>query len=94
MFGQNWNVLFELQNTGYMVEWSGTSTKTLKLFLPAAAGSVTTDKFILTASVPAGTYKLVIRVKDPAGYRPDIRLAVNGRNADGSYTIFSNVAVN
>jgi hypothetical protein len=90
---ENWNVIFELQNAGNAVVWSGTSTKILKLFLPAAAGAVTTDKFTLPATVPAGTYKLVVRVKDPAKYRPDIRLAVNGRNADGSYTIFTSVVV-
>lgn len=90
---ENWNVVFELQNASNSAVWSGTSTKIIKLFLPAAAGSTTTDKFTLPASVPAGTYKLVIRVTDPARYRPDIRLAVNGRNSDGSYTIFNNVEV-
>ena len=90
---ENWNVLFELQNASNAVVWSGTSTKILKLFLPAAAGSATSDKFTLPATVPAGTYKLVVRVKDPAKYRPDIRLAINGRNADGSYTIFPSVVV-
>jgi hypothetical protein len=90
---ENWNVVFELQNASNAVVWSGTSTRILRLFLPAAAGSETTDNFTLTNTVPAGTYKLVVRVKDPANYRPNIRLAINGRNADGSYTLHEKVLV-
>ncbi|MGZ8525842.1 MAG: DUF4832 domain-containing protein, partial [Chitinophagaceae bacterium] len=90
---ENWNVVFELQNAGNTAVWSGISSKKLKLFLPATSGTPTTDNFKLPATVPAGTYKLVVRIKDPGGYRQNISLAVNGRNADGSYTIFSNVTV-
>ncbi|MGZ8540095.1 MAG: DUF4832 domain-containing protein [Chitinophagaceae bacterium] len=90
---ENWNVVFELQNAGNTAVWSGISSKKLKLFLPATSGTPTTDNFTLPATVPAGTYKLVVRIKDPSGYRQNISLAVNGRNADGSYTIFSNVTV-
>jgi hypothetical protein len=89
----NWSVVFELQNTSNAVVWSGTSTRVLRLFLPAVTGATTTDNFTLTNTVPAGTYKLVVRVKDPANYRPNIRLAVNGRNADGSYTMLEKVLV-
>ena len=90
---ENWNVVFELQNAANAVIWSGNSTRVLRLFLPAATGSSTTDNFTLPATIPAGTYKLIVRVKDPANYRPNIRLAINGRNADGSYTLFDKVLV-
>ena len=90
---ENWNVVFELQTTTNVVKWSGISTKILKLFLPATAGSLTTDLFTVPTTVPAGTYKLVVRVKDPIAYRPNINLAINGRNADGSYTVLSSVVV-
>jgi hypothetical protein len=90
---ENWKVVFELQTTTNVVKWTGNSTKVMKLFLPATAGSLTTDKFIVPATVPAGTYKLVVRVKDPLNYRPNIRLANSGRNADGSYTLTTSVVV-
>ena len=90
---ENWNVIFELQNGANAVVWTGNSTRVLRLYLPAATGSATTDNFTLPVAVPAGTYKLVVRVKDPVNYRPNIRLAVNGRNADGSYTLFNEVLV-
>src|SRR4030095_11855878 len=89
----NWSVVFELQNASNAVVWSGTSTRALRLFLPAATGSATTDNFTLANTVPSGVYKLVVRVKDPTNYRPNIRLAINGRNADGSYTLLEKVLV-
>ncbi len=90
---ENWNVVYELQSTTGQVAWTGTSTKVMKLFLPATSGSVTTDKFIVPSTVPSGTYKLVVRVKDPTNYRPNIQLAINGKNADGSYTISTGIVV-
>ncbi|MGZ8540096.1 MAG: DUF4832 domain-containing protein [Chitinophagaceae bacterium] len=90
---ENWNVVFELQTATNVVKWTGNSLRILKLFLPAAAGTLTTDKFTIPATVPAGTYKLVVRVKDPTNFRPNIRLANSGRNADGSYTIQPTVVV-
>ncbi|HUM65349.1 MAG TPA: hypothetical protein PLV32_05865, partial [Chitinophagaceae bacterium] len=85
--------VYELQTSTGEVKWTGKSTKVMKLFLPATSGSVTTDKFVVPATVPAGTYKLVVRVKDPTNYRPNIQLAIGGKNADGSYTIASSIAV-
>lgn len=90
---ENWTVVYELQTTTNVVKWSGNSIKVMKLFLPATVGSLTTDTFIVPATVLPGTYKLVVRVKDPTNYRPNIKLAINGRNADGSYTIASSVVV-
>jgi hypothetical protein len=89
----NWTVSFELRNSSNLVKWTGNSTRILKRFLPATAGTLTTDKFTLPTTVPAGTYKLVVRVKDPKNYRPNMRLAINGRNADGSYTLSTSVVV-
>ncbi len=89
----NWSVVFELQNASNAAVWSGTSTRALKLFLPATAGTTTSDKFTLPATVTAGTYKLVVKVKDPNGYRPNMQLAINGRNNDGSYTLLTGVVV-
>jgi hypothetical protein len=90
---ENWTVSFELQTTANVVKWTGNSIRVLKLFAPAAAGVNTSDRFTVPTTVPAGTYKLVVRVKDPLAYRPNMKLAINGRNADGSYTILSSVIV-
>jgi hypothetical protein len=76
-----------------VLKWTGTSLRKLKLFLPSTAGVNTSDKFTVPTTVPAGTYKLVVRVKDPLNYRPNMKLANDKRNADGSYTILSSVVV-
>ncbi len=90
---ENWTVSFELQTSTNAVKWTGTSLRKLRLFLPATAGVNTADKFTVPTTVPAGTYKLVVRVKDPLNYRPNMKLANDKRNADGSYTILTNVVV-
>jgi hypothetical protein len=66
----------------------------LKLFLPASSGTTTTDNFTLPSSVGNGTYKLVVKVKDPKNYSPNLKLAISGANSDVSYTLNSAVTVN
>jgi hypothetical protein len=90
---ENWTVSFELQTSANAVKWIANSTKVLKLFLPSTAGVNTSDRFTVPSTVPAGTYKLVVRVKDPLAYRPNMKLANDRRNADGSYTVMSSVVV-
>jgi hypothetical protein len=91
----SWTVQYELQTGGGTVVWTGTSSKVLKLFRPDQGTVETTDVLTVPNSVTSGTYKLVVRVKDPLNnYRPNMKLAIQGRNADGSYTIFNSVTVN
>lgn len=90
----DWTVVYELQTGGGTVVWTGTSSKVLKLFRPDQGTVQTTDVLTVPNSVSNGTYKLVVRVKDPLNnYRPNMKLAIQGRNADGSYTIFNSVTV-
>lgn len=89
-----WTVQYELQDGSSNVVWTGTSSKVLKLFRPDQGTVETTDVLTVPNSVTSGTYKLVVRVKDPLNYRPDMKLAIQNRNADGSYTIFNSVTVN
>ena len=89
----NWDVVFELQNSSGTAVWSGTSSLKLKLFQPSSSGTAITDNFTVPTTVAAGTYKLVVRVKDPVNYRSNMLLAINGKNADNSYTILGSVAV-
>jgi hypothetical protein len=90
---ENWEVFFELRNTGNEVAWSAKSKFNPKLFLPLRSATSITDNFALPASVPPGNYNLYLIVRDPKGYRKPLPLFISGRNPDGSYLIRSNVAV-
>lgn len=92
----NWVVQFELQNTvTSAVVWTGTSSKVLKRFRPNQGTVQTIDGLTVPGSVSAGTYKLVVKVRDQTNYRPNMKLSITQpQNADGSYTIFNSVTVN
>ena len=89
----NWNVVYELRNSSNSVVWTGTSAFKPRLFLPATTSTAKSDNFTLPGSIAAGTYKLVVIVKDPKNYRQPYPLAINGRGTDGSYTLASSVSV-
>lgn len=89
----NWQVVYELQTNLGVIVWTGVSSKVLKLFRPDEGLVLTTDNFIVTNATSAGTYKLVIKVRDPLGYRPNMKLALQNMNSDISYTIFNAVVV-
>lgn len=82
-----WEVRFELQDsTTNAVVWSAPSTFAMRLFLPGADSKVT-DALAIPANVPPGTYRLVVKVADTRGYRAPLPLAIEGRRADGGYTL-------
>lgn len=90
---EDWNVQFELRN-GSTVVWSGTSTKTLRGFLATGSATPNVDTFNFGTSVAPGTYNLYLIIRESAGYRLQaFPLAINGRNADGSYTLVTGVTV-
>lgn len=86
-FGESWDTTFELKNTSGTIVWSGISSFKLKLFPPEAASRMVTDNFTVPTSVAAGTYTLSVKIKDPTGYRLPLPLAIQGRQADGSYVL-------
>jgi Domain of unknown function (DUF4832) len=88
---ENWNVMFELRNAKNEMVWSGKSAFKLKLFLPQRESTVSQDKINLPAGLPPGSYNLYLTIRDPLGYRQPLPLAVQGRNADGSYLLRSNI---
>lgn len=90
---ENWNTIYELKNASNATVWSGTSNFKVTRFLPQANNTPFTDNFTLPATVPAGTYRLVVSVKDPNSYRQPLPLAVTGRGTDGSYTVVNSVTV-
>jgi hypothetical protein len=87
---ENWNVEFELKNSNNQTVWSGQSQFKLKRFLPSGSATIVTDNF---TSLPAGTFKLNLIIKDPNGYRDPLPLAITGRNADGSYPIMQQLTI-
>jgi hypothetical protein len=85
---ENWNIVFELKNENNVTVWTGMSKFKLKRFLPSGEVTSIDDTFLLPANIVVGRYKLNMTIKDPSGYRAPLPLAITGRNADGSYTIW------
>ena len=84
-----WQVMFQLR-AGSNPVWQGESGLDLTQLQPAGSGippRVQTDSFSLPASVPAGTYDLVVTVNDPIRIRRPLALAIQGRRSDGSYVL-------
>jgi Domain of unknown function (DUF4832)/Secretion system C-terminal sorting domain/PKD domain len=90
---ENWDIVYELKNSGGTTVWSGTSAFELRLFLPQTNATVRTDNFTVPTSVAAGTYSLVMYVRDPTGYRQPLPLAITGRRSDGGYVLRTSVNV-
>lgn len=89
----DWDIIYELKNSGGTTVWSGTSAFELRLFLPQTTATARTDNFTVPTSVPAGTYSLIMYVRDPVNYRQPLPLAITGRRSDGGYVIRSSVNV-
>lgn len=89
---ERWNVMLQLRDGAGAVAWEGRSAHELRLFLPQASGTLVTDTFTL-ASVPPGTYRLTLEIKDARGYRKPLPLAITGVQAGGFYVLAGSVAV-
>jgi hypothetical protein len=91
---EDWNVTFELQDRASgAVAWAGTSSHRLRRWLPSTTPTTVDDSFDLPLTLPTGPYRLVVKVVDPTGYRQPLPLAIEGRRADGSYTLIDTVDV-
>lgn len=89
---EDWNVMLRLKNSSGAVVWSGRSSHVMRLFLPASTDTVVTDTFVLPTSVPTGQYSLSLSIDDPKNYRSPMPIAIQGRQANGSYDL-GNVSV-
>jgi hypothetical protein len=84
---ERWTVQFQLRH-GATTIWQTASSLNLETFLPTADQSVS-DPWQIPASIPPGTYDLLVVVTDPSGYRRPLPLAIDGQLADGSYRVGS-----
>lgn len=84
---ESWNVMYELRDAANKTVWSGVSGFSPKFFLPADNATIITDNFILPATISDGDYSIVLVIRDPSGYRQPLPLAIEGRDADGSYLL-------
>jgi len=88
---ENWTLQYQLQNTSTSaVVWTGNSAYNVKSILP---GEVGWSDNVTVSGVSPGTYKLVLKMVDPNGYRQPYPFGVTGRQADGSYVLLNSVTV-
>jgi hypothetical protein len=87
----DWVTSIELQNRSTnAVIWSATSSQRMKLFQPNTSSYTSVADSFTLPSISTGTYRLVVKIKDPYNYRKPMVLALSGSNSqrsDGSYTI-------
>jgi hypothetical protein len=83
------NVMVQLRTSaGGTVAWQAQSSRDLRTLLPTGGSRVTTtDTFTVPNTVSPGTYTVSVQVLDPAGVSVPLRLAISGREGDGSYTL-------
>jgi hypothetical protein len=73
--------------------WEGRSSVDLQTLLPTGEQPVSVpDLLSLPTDLTPGVYQLRLVVLDPQGYRLPLKLALRGRQADGSYFL-GNVVV-
>ena len=84
-----WQVLFQLRdlNTGAVV-WQDRSGLDLRTLLPTGGTPVTQrDTFKLPSALLSGIYGVALQIVDPRAHGDPLRIAIAGRQADGSYPI-------
>jgi len=91
---EEWSVTYELQDQASGVAvWSAPSSHELRRWLPADEPTTVEDLALLSPDLAPGTYRLVLKIVDPSGYRAPLPLALEGRNGDGSYTMVEDFTV-
>ena len=90
---ENWKVMYELRNSGGTVVWTGISRFTPRLLLPSATPTTVSDMFSMNNAIPPSTYTMYVIVRDPAGYKAPLQLAITGRQPDGSYILRSGITM-
>jgi Domain of unknown function (DUF4832)/Beta-galactosidase len=80
-------ITYELRAQGKPpIVWASTSGFDLEKFLPTAQPFQNTDTFQMPKLAP-GNYELSMAVLDTSGYRPPLKLAIQGINSFGRYQL-------
>ena len=95
LYQKRWRVVYQLKTAADVEVKKWVSKFNPYLFLPNSTDSIISETFAL-GSVPLGTtYKLTVKFEDTVGLLSPLFIAINSptRNADGSYTLRSNITV-
>lgn len=103
---REWTTTLQLRRTSDdAIVWTSNATFTVKGLIPAITSTTMNENFLLPGSVPAGNYRMVLKIIDPTGYLPALSLGTQGReifylgatgietSASGVYQIRSNITV-
>jgi hypothetical protein len=83
-----WQIMFQLRNpTTQTLVWETPSHFDLRQLLPGENGQQWEDTFTLPTGLAAGSYEFVVQVRDPAGQRVPMALALSGLQTDRSYIL-------
>jgi hypothetical protein len=86
-----WKVMIQLRNASNQVVWQGKSTLDLQTpFSDASEGNdmkTVTDMFTLPATIAKGQYSVAVQIVHADNYYSPLALAIQGRQADGSYLL-------
>jgi hypothetical protein len=78
--------LYDPRHSQYI--WEAKSEVNLRMLLPTGDRPFKMqDQLELAANIPPGIYPLHVIVIDPQGYRLPLKLAITGRQEDGSYVL-------
>jgi hypothetical protein len=83
-----WEIVYQLRDQNRQtIAWEATSRLDLRKLLPGTESQRWEDTLSIPQTLPAGSYELVILVRDPIGKRAPMALIMNGLQADRSYYI-------
>ncbi len=82
------DITFELQPQGQgTIAWRAVSRLDLQRLLPGETPQAVADQLYLPTGLAPGVYTLSLVLRDPAGYRPPLALAIEGGSAAGRYPL-------
>jgi hypothetical protein len=85
--------VFQIKNSAGTVVHSDTSSFRPYLYLPSTTVQTVTDVIAIPDNIPNGTYSVSLIIRDSLGYRSPLALAIQGRQADGSYVLRSGITI-
>ncbi len=86
---EGWQVRYQLRSASDgRVVWQGASSVNLKTLLPTAGTPMAlSDTLSLPSTLAGGTYNLVLVTASEGGRQAPLQLAIDGKQADGSYLV-------